>query len=419
MLRNFGLLVVGRAGGAVLGLAATALTARGLGAGDFGLLVLVHTYALLFQGLFNPHSYEAVVRFGVNSGDQRQRRLLLAAFMRLDIAAALLGCVIAIGLVAAAKPLFGWSDQAAGWAIAFSSIVALSPVATMTGVLRLHDRFDLLALQSGIRQMVRLAGVSAAFWWQAGPGWYLLAWYLGLLVEQLWLLGWGWRETHNRVGTLDLWRTRWAHLIAKFPGIQRYTAAAYGQSLVDLGNKQVLTLLVGVVLGAEGAGLYRLAREVAKTVAGQVIMLREAMLPELARLWPQDQSRFLRLTTRTCASAAATGAVLWLVVHFWADTAIIALVGQSYAAAAPLMSFLVAAAALDLTGSPLRPAIFAMGRPGAVFRINATAIGLHALLLPFLAGHFGLYGAGVAAICAAAVSVTGLGLILKRQLAKV
>lgn len=415
LFRNFGLLFGGRAGGALLGLGATVLTARGLGAEDFGLVVLVHTYALLFQGLFNPHSFEAVVRFGVNSGGRRRHRLLLSAFLRLDLAVALLGCVVAVSLVAAAKPLLGWSSQTANWAIAYSSIVALSPVATMIGILRLHDRFDLLALQTGIRQSIRLAGVGTAFWLQAGPTWYLLAWYLGLLVEQLWLFGCGWREIHGRIDSRELRRARWAELARAFPGIRRYTAAAYGQSLVDLGNKHALTLLVGGVLGAEGAGLYRLAREAAKTVAWPVILLREAMLPELARLWPQARARFLWLTTRTCASAAVAGAVLWLLVYCCADSAVNALVGTTYAAAAPLMSWLVAAAALDLVGSPLRPAIFAIGRPGPVFRVNATAIVLHAALVPLLARNFDLYGAGIAAVCAAALSLAGLGMILRRQ----
>ena len=415
LLRNFGLLFGGRAGGAVLGLAATALTARGLGAEAFGLVVLVHTYALLFQGLFNPHSFEAVVRFGVDSDGQPRHQLLLSTFLRLDLAVALLGCVVAVGLVVAARPLFGWSDQASNWAIAYSTIVALSPVATMIGILRLRDRFDLLALQSGVRQIVRFAGVGTAFWVQAGPAWYLLAWYLGLLVEQVCLIGWGWRETRRHGQALDLRRARWADLVGQFPGIRRYTAAAYGQSLVDLGNKHGLTLLVGGVLGAEGAGLYRLAREAAKAVAWPVILLREAMLPELARLWPQARSRFLWLTTRTAVSAAAAGALLWGVVHLYAEPAVTALVGPSYAAAAPLMSWLVAAAALDLIGSPLRPAIFAIGRPGPVFRVNATAIVLHAALVPLLARYFGLYGAGIAAVCAAALSLMGLGLILRRQ----
>jgi len=415
LLRNFGLLVGGRAGGAVLGLAATALTARGLGAEEFGVVVLVHTYALLFQGLFNPHSFEAVVRFGVGSDGQPRHQLLLSTFLRLDLAVAMLGCIVAVGLVVAARSLLGWSGQASNWAIAYSTIVALSPVATIIGILRLHDRFDLLALQSGIRQVVRFAGVATAFWLQAGPGWYLLAWYLGLLVEQLCLVGWGWRETRRHGQALDLRRARWADLMRQFPGIRRYTAATYGQSLVDLGNKHALTLVVGGVIGAESAGLYRLAREAAKTVAWPVILLREAMLPELARLWPQARSRFLWLTTRTAVGAGAAGVSLWGVVHLYAEPAIRALVGSSYAVAAPLMSWLVAAAALDLLGSPLRPAIFAIGRPGPVFRVNAVSIAVHAALVPLLAEYFGLYGTGIAAVCAAALSLMGLGVILQRQ----
>jgi len=408
MLRHFGLLLGGRTGGAILGLAATALTARGLPAAEFGLVVLVHAYALLFQGLFNPHSFEAVVRFGVAGARRADRRRLVAAFLRLDLAGALAGAAVAATLAPAAGALLALPAEAVVWAAAYSSVIALSPSAAMTGVLRLYDRFDRLAQQSLIRQLLRLAGVAIAFGLGAGPAGYLIAWYASLAAEQLWLLAWGWRETRRRLGRLRLGGAGARPLAVAYPGVWRYAAAAYGQSLIDLANKQVLTLLVGGLLGPAGAGQYRLAREVAKVFAWPVALVREAMLPELARLWPENRHRMLQLTARACAIAALAGAAIWTLVHLGAERVLATLAGPAYLDAAPLTSLLVAAALLELTGAPMRPAIFASGRPGAVLRVSTLALALHFALLLALTPGLGLLGPGFAALAGAGLSLGGL-----------
>lgn len=411
VLRNFGLLLGGRATGAVVGLAATALTARGLSPAAFGTVVVIHTYVLLFQGLFNPHSFEAVVRYGVHLREPAGLSRLLRGFLRLDVAGALAGFVGAAGAAPLAGELLGWSAREVGWTMVYSAVIAFSPVATMIGILRLYDRFDLLALQATARHVVRIAGVGTAYAAGAGAVWYLAAWLAGLLVEQLWLLGWGRRELRRRLGALQRPPAGQGALSAAHPGIWRFAAGAYGQGQLDLANKHLLTLLAGGVLGPQGAGLYRLAREIAKAIAWPVVLLREALLPDLARLWPDHRQRFVRLTLRACLASGVPGIALWLAVHLYGGALLSGLAGAAYTAAAPLMSLLIGAATLELIGSPLRPAAFAMGYPELAFRISLAALAVNVGLLLAVTPALGLIGPGIAALAAAALGLIGLSAV--------
>ena len=67
---NFWILIRGRGAAAIMAFGATALMARSLGPAEFGLVVLMHTYAMLMRALFDFGSVDAIVRFGVPAHDK-------------------------------------------------------------------------------------------------------------------------------------------------------------------------------------------------------------------------------------------------------------------------------------------------------------------------------------------------------------
>ena len=97
-LRNFGVLMGGRAVGGVVSVVALTLVARLLGVADFGVLVLVHTTAVVVRGLLNFKPSDTVVRYGVTAFDERDvARLssLLRFTLALDLTTATAATVAA------------------------------------------------------------------------------------------------------------------------------------------------------------------------------------------------------------------------------------------------------------------------------------------------------------------------------------
>ena len=69
VLANFWILIRGRGAAAIMAFGATALMARSLGPAEFGMVVLIHTYAMLIRALLDFGSVDAIVRFGVPAHD--------------------------------------------------------------------------------------------------------------------------------------------------------------------------------------------------------------------------------------------------------------------------------------------------------------------------------------------------------------
>src|SRR5437870_2394298 len=71
VFKNAGLLLGGRATTGVLNLAILAISAHALGAEQFGLVVLVQTYALTVQAVATFQSWQAVIRYGALALERR------------------------------------------------------------------------------------------------------------------------------------------------------------------------------------------------------------------------------------------------------------------------------------------------------------------------------------------------------------
>ena len=67
-------------------------------------------------------------------------------------------------------------------------------VGTSHGVLRLLDRFDLIAIQTAIAPATRLVGSAVLYLAGASLEAFLVVWFFGTVLARLTMLAFGWRE---------------------------------------------------------------------------------------------------------------------------------------------------------------------------------------------------------------------------------
>ena len=264
ILRNLGHLLAGRAVSALLALASTAIMARALPPSDFGAVILLHTYALVWNGLFNCKPFEAVIRYGVPAlerGDEASLARLLVFCLRVDVVTSLGATLAACLFAGLAGRWLEWSAQTVHLAQFYGLVLLTGITSTAKGVLRLYNRFDLLARQLAIGPLLRFAGVSLAWALDGGVAAFASAWGAALFLEQAYMMQRGWHEWRRRSGGRPLHGLVSAQWPEEFPGLGRYLGVVYWQSNLDLVPKHLSTLLVGAVLGPVDAGLFRLARE--------------------------------------------------------------------------------------------------------------------------------------------------------------
>ncbi|MFC4294183.1 lipopolysaccharide biosynthesis protein [Novosphingobium tardum] len=408
IFQNLGLLIGGKATAGLLSLAYMVIAARALGPADYGMLVLVHGFAMTVGGIVEFPGWHAVVRYGAqaleDADDGRLVRLLRFAAGVEGIGALLAMITVAV-LSPIVGPRFGWSAEAQAFALPYSLAVLAAARATPAGYLQLLGRFDLLGAHNAVAPLVRLAGAAIAALLGAGLTGFLIAWLVAALAEwaSLWAMG-AWLARRNIAAHRLLGPAR--GVIEENPGILRFMLAANADITFGELAGRIAPLAVGWVLGPAAAGLYAVAQRGTVVIQQPAQILGQAAYAEFARTVASHgrASAVRRALVRCLAIALATALPVVLILTIFARPLVVLIGGKAFAAAAPILIWLAMARVIMLVAPPISAALVALGRPVLSVGANvATGLGLVPLL--FLLMHrFGVIGAGVHAVIQAMAS---------------
>ncbi|CAO3433296.1 lipopolysaccharide biosynthesis protein [Azospirillum doebereinerae] len=404
---NAGILLGGKGLNAFFSLGAMAVAARGLGTEQFGTLVLIHSFTQAMGEIAKFQSWQAVLRYGtpaVREGRRADFQRLLRFTVALDGLSAVAGMLLSLALVWLAGSWFEWPAERQSAVILYATSMLFMVTATPTGVLRLVDRFDLLSMQGSLGNLVRL--LAGALVWLAGGGleWFLAVWYLGTAAAGLHLFHVGRRELRRR-GLLDGYRWRGGAWTAGFPGIWGFVWSTNLGITLELVFTHISTLVVGGLLGAADAALFRVARQIGEALTKPAKLLVPAIYPELARLCADGEHHVMRALVQRSALMAGVGGVLSLALAWGGgDWLLGAVLGPDFVAAYPVMLWLVAAAVVSVAAFPLEPVLISGGEAGAALRARLWSAALYLPVLLLSVQHWGLIGAGWARLFAAALT---------------
>jgi O-antigen/teichoic acid export membrane protein len=405
---NLGRLLSGKAVAGLIGLLYMIVAARALGPKDYGVLVLVHTFATTIGGIVEFPGWHAIVRYGARSqarGDREGTMKLLRFVGSVELCAGAAAVLSAAALGPVFGARLGWNATAIAFAIPYGFAVLGSVRSTAAGYLQLADRFDLLGLHNAVAPSVRLVGTIAAVALHTGLSGFLIAWLIAALCEwaALWLMAIF--VARDRLAGAPLIGPI-AGVTRANPGIWRFMIIANADVTFSELAGRVAPLAIGLMLGAEAVGLYAIAQRATVLIAQPAQILGQAAYAELARLVAAgNEGERLRRAVLHCVAIAAMAAlpVVAVLAVFGREVAVL-IGGDAYAHAAPVMLWLTAARAVMLAGPPASSALIALGRPILSMTANLVAnLGLLPLL-PLLLHAFGLSGAGWHAMLQAVLS---------------
>lgn len=416
--RNLRRLLTGKAFSSLLLLGATLLTARTLSVAEFGLVVLLQSYVLVWSGLFNLKPLESVIRYGVpalDRGDEAQLLRLLKLGFIVDAVTALASAILACALAGTVGAFLDWDADFVQIAQIYSMVLLVDLTGTGKGILRLFNRFDLLGTQMAVAPVIQCAGAAVA----ALQGWgmpaFCAVWGLATACDRIYLLVRARGELRRRMPQAHLRNIALGDWQREFPGITSYSHVVYWQSNLDLVPKQLSNLLVGMLLGPQAAGLFRIATGVSKVLSTPALLLRQVLLPDLTRVWSRGEPGFYRILGTTMAAAAGCGLLLVVLMLTHGAKLLELLVGAEYAAASGVMAWLLFAGTLGLCSSVLRAGVYAMGHASQALRINIAATLLYVAAMMLLTPPLGLAGPGIATCCSALLTLGGMLWLVARD----
>lgn len=411
--KNTGLMLGAKGIGAVMATAGIIFAVQGLSVEEFGLLVFMHAYILFFTEVATFDSWLVMVRHAAGglTGDEAQRNDperfgRVARFCSsLDLLSASVGFVAALSILFLLQGFFEILQDATPYLFFYCFLIFLNQKSASLGVLRLFDRFDLVALNSLTIPFTRMAGCGIA-WATDAPLWvYMAVWFVGSAISYLTLPVLAYFELKRR----ELWAVATdgrLTLTAPEPKVWRFVMYTNIDTGIAAGAAQLPLLLAGAVGGASFAAIFRIAQEVAIVLAKGAVMIDRVVYPEFTNLIAKGEgARVPGLVLRTGGAMLAVGSVIGAIVWFGGPFVLEWALGPEYVKAAGLAVLLILGASLTAAAGPLFPAFYAAGKPKKA--IFARLAGLTVMVIGFFALYYtiGQIGPGFAIMAGALVSL--------------
>ncbi|HEY8592745.1 MAG TPA: lipopolysaccharide biosynthesis protein [Sphingomicrobium sp.] len=404
LLKNSSYLAISRIAAGLGGVATLGFAGRALGPVLFGVLILIHSYAQLANGLAKFQSWQLVIRYGspaLASGDRATFQQATGFALALDLASGFGGMVIAMALLPFIGTWFKIPPEYIGYAVLYCLIVPAMAAAAPVGVLRAVDRFDLIGWQGTVTPIVRVVLVAAAWATDAPFAAYLAAWFISTMAGELYMWIIAWREMRRRellAGMKMTLRPR------ELPGAWRFAVNVNLATSMNAARGPLSQLLVGVILGPAATGLYRIAKTLAEAIEKPADLLNKAFYPEVMRL-DLATKRPWKLMMRGAALSAMVGALVCLLIVVAGKPLITAIFGAKYVGSyAPTIIMLVGTF-LGVITFPVTPMLYAMHKTGAPVIAKLVGIGISLIALYPLCVRFGLTGAAISYVLGSLISI--------------
>ncbi len=413
---NTAKLFSGHAVSALVGLGTIWFATAGLGVWQFGILTALLSFTSLVGNTLKFSTWEAVVKYGADDlsrSDAEALRRLVAFNTLLDIGTALVSLLVCGGLAYVILPLIKVPGEYLPFALFMSLSAFFTVSATPVGVLRLFDRFGLLAITEPIGPLVRL-GLCALFYYLGWSIWAFGAAYLiSSAIDRLLTVWLGWRELRQR-DMVPGWRHVWARHTEGHPGLWKFVLANNGRTSLGVITKQSDDLIVAGFAGPTGAALWRIAKQVSSVLTGPARIFVISVFPQLARLWSARSYRsFRRLVVRS--SVTSTVGALLVVAAFAALGPFLlhlffhkASQHQFLDAYLPALLLMISRVATVLM-SPFGPALTAMGRAVRNLKLALMLAMISVPMLLVLTWQFGIIGAALSRIVAETLTAVVFG----------
>jgi O-antigen/teichoic acid export membrane protein len=418
LFRHTGILFGANILAAVLGLATLALATRGLGAEHLGVLVMIVAYVAVIDQFVNLQAWQAVIRFGAEALEKNETedfRILVRAGFYLEVVSAIAGTLIAILLVLPVSKYADWNSDITLWVIAYSLSILFRITGTPTAVLRLFDRFSLVAVQTVLAAFTKLLGVAIGFAFDAGLAVYIIIWAGSDILGRVLLILFSFVELRKR-GYAQILGGSVRGVSRRFPDIWGVVWTVNLSDAMRVVTRDLDTLVVGVFLGPSSTAMYKVAKQVADIPGKFANPLLQILYPYLARLWSRGEKKAFNATGRAVAIAMGCVGALFLALSLLVGEGLLTVgFGSDFGGASTTLSVLMFAYCIFYFGIHLRPKAMALGLHREILNVSMLATALFCVAYFPLVAILDVNGAAAAhVVFYAAWYISLQGVIRKR-----
>ncbi|WP_298908501.1 oligosaccharide flippase family protein [uncultured Aliiroseovarius sp.] len=382
---------------AVLGMLSLAVSARALGAAGLGALALIEAFARINARLVHFEPWQAVIQFG-SAALTNEETLRFERLVGLSIVLDVIGGLAAAALILLLAPIVAAPIGLDGSGTHLLPLGALAMVVSLraTGIalLRLQDRFDLLAKIDIATALFRLALFVIAWLLGGTLLHFVIIFVLCSFADGVVAFLFGQREMRQRGQ-----KPKFGNLLVTLrqnPGFLRFMWNANIAVILRQTTQRLDVIILGALVAPTFVGHYHIARRCGDAAIRLGRPIKQAIFPEFTRLAAEGNYLRIKKTALWISIGFCTILLAGLVpVLIYIDPILDTAFGEAFISAAPVVSIQAVAVALFLAGVILTPVLLSLGRDRELMLIGvATATLFFTLIFPLVMA-FGVNGAAL------------------------
>ncbi len=284
LAKNVFTIVVGQGGASALNMLTSFVSAGFLGVAGYGSLMIGQTYMQAIDSLLNFQSWQSVIRYGSISLEKRDERGLAAcikAAFLVDVISAVAGCVISFAIVGFVAGVLGWDSAATAAAVVFCFEILVHIEGAPTGLLRLFDRFNYVAIHAVVMAAVKLLFVAVSMVLFGNNVVVIACAYCAAdITKSLTLFFIAVHVARRRVGFFKIVKARLADLPA---GYISFTIWSNLDTSADA-PIQYFDVFFLSLLSSEVVGVFKFFRQLLSALSLLSRPVQQAIMPQLAEL---------------------------------------------------------------------------------------------------------------------------------------
>ena len=420
ILGNTGILIGSRVVNAVCSFVYVAWAAQTLGLQDFGVMLLVITFAAMVCDITHLQSWQSLLHYGTSFFEQKQFERfydVLAFCIRADFISGLVGVVAGLGGVALLGGSFmGWSPQVQLDAALCMLTIFFMNTGWSTGMLRLCNRFKLVPVYEFLTTCVRTGGTGIGFVCHFGIGYFLLVWSLTQLTMFVSCSCAGVYLVKKQTGGFPS-LSRIILGRARSTGIWSYTVKTSVNQVLESFFSQGATLLIGGRLGPSEAAVYKVARQISNGLAKPAQLMIPTLYPEFIRMRDAQDWQGIRTVILKIFGIILAFSALSLVLTATVGNRLFSyMLHDVWPGQQTILLLLVGGSLLDICLIPLEPFLVMIDRVSILLRWRIIVMCLYFPLLFVFMTFGGIKGASLETLLASLMMFVACALPVLYQL---
>ena len=403
VLKNAGILFSGNIGANIFGLLSVAIFTHSQGAKIFGYYVLFLAFIEIVDKIFNFQTWQAFIKFATDfqvKDEHHNVMMLLKYSFLVDLISLIVATIISLVLSNYAMNFFDIPKEYYSLLLLMSLTILFKTTEISTGVFRLYDRFKIqakIAVYSSAIKFTMFALIALV-----APSFELfvyatvLAQFITMMMKYFYAKSV--LNEHN-ITIVEILKEKVNMLLLKELKIFSFIVYNNFDIAVRMVSRQLDTVILGKLYGAEIVGIYKIAKEVANLIAKLTDPVYQAIYPEFAKMLANGKKlEAKQMAIKISLYAGGAGLVFYGLFALLGEWAIGLAFGSEFLGAYDVILVYFIAIFVAVISIPLVPMLFSYGLAKEAFYNQVLATVAYAIVIYPLTYYCEAIGSAIAYI---------------------